>query len=147
MPTTTLATEEGVVMQDALNLQGIQILAVDDEVDNLELLAFILEQAGANVMSASSAKEALEILSQFKPDMLIADIGMPHVDGYTLLRQIRSLPPDRGGQILAIALTAYAGEIDQKQALAAGFQLHIAKPVEPDELVRAIAKLLKRNDS
>jgi CheY-like chemotaxis protein len=80
-------------------------------------------------------------MRQSLPDVLICDIGMPDMDGYMLMRQVRTLPAEQGGKIPAIALTAYAGDYDQKQALAAGFQQHIAKPVEPEELVKAIAAL------
>ncbi|MBW4574124.1 MAG: response regulator [Aphanothece sp. CMT-3BRIN-NPC111] len=123
-------------------LARLCILAVDDEVDNLELLQFILEEAGATVISVSSATDALQQLNESKPDILIADIGMPQIDGYTLIRQIRQLSPEQGGQILAIALTAYAGETNQQQALAAGFQRHLPKPVEPETLVQTIEQLL-----
>ncbi|WP_313940946.1 MULTISPECIES: response regulator [Calothrix] len=124
-------------------LQGIQVLAVDDEADNLELVTFILEEAGATVTSVSSAKEVLEVLNQKVPDILLADIGMPEMDGYMLLQKIRALPPQQGGEIKAIALTAYAGEINQRQALQAGFQLYLSKPVDPDELLVAIAQVLQ----
>ena len=123
-------------------LAGFCILAVDDEVDNLELIQFILEQAGATAICVSSGTAALQQLNESKPDVLIADIGMPHIDGYTLIRQIRQLSPEQGGQIPAIALSAFAGEINQQQALAAGFGMHISKPVQPEELVTAIAHLL-----
>ncbi|HEY9707400.1 MAG TPA: response regulator, partial [Oculatellaceae cyanobacterium] len=123
-------------------LAGLCILAVDDEVDNLELVQFILEQAGATAICVSSATDVLQQLNESKPDVLIADIGMPQMDGYTLIRQIRQLSPEQGGQIRAIALTAYAGEANQQQALAAGFQRHIAKPVEPETLVQTIEQLL-----
>ncbi|HEY9650550.1 MAG TPA: response regulator, partial [Coleofasciculaceae cyanobacterium] len=86
----------------------------------------------------------LEKLVQLQPDILLSDIGMPNMDGYMLLRQIRQLPPNKGGQIPAIALTAYAGEIDYKQAMAAGFQKHIPKPVDPADLAIAIAKLVSK---
>ncbi|MBF2051824.1 MAG: PAS domain S-box protein [Elainella sp. C42_A2020_010] len=125
-----------------LPLAAIRILAVDDEADNLELVQFILEQSGATVRASTSATEALQQVEQFQPDVLLTDIGMPEMDGYTLLHKIRELLPE-GGQIPAIALTAYAGEFNQQQALAAGFQQHIAKPVEPDTLVSSITMLLK----
>jgi CheY-like chemotaxis protein len=125
-------------------LAGLCILAVDDEVDNLELVQFILEQAGATVICVSSATDALQQLNESKADVLIADIGMPHIDGYTLIRQIRQLSPEQGGQIPAIALTAYAGETNQQQALAAGFQRHLPKPVESETLVQTIEQLLQR---
>jgi CheY-like chemotaxis protein len=127
----------------ALPLTELRILVVDDEPDMRELIFTILEQAGAQVKVATSAIEALAALEPFKPDILISDIGMPEIDGYGLLRQIRRLPPEQGGTLPAIALTAYAGEIDQQQALAAGFQKHMAKPVEPEELVKAIVTLTK----
>ncbi|WP_243147096.1 response regulator [Scytonema sp. UIC 10036] len=130
-------------MQDVLALQGIQVLVVDDDADNLELITFILEQAGAVVTSVSSAEEALQLLYQTYPNILIADVGMPRMDGYTLLRQVRALPPEQGGQVPAIALTAYAGEIDRQKALAAGFQLHIPKPIDPEILVDAIVQVIK----
>jgi PAS domain S-box-containing protein len=124
------------------NLNGVRILFVDDEADMRELAEFILTEYGAKVSLASSAIEALSLLTEFKPDLLISDIGMPEMDGYMLMRQLRMRSPQQGGQIPAIALTAYAGEINQQQALAAGFQSHIAKPVEPEVLVRAISSLL-----
>lgn len=118
-------------------LIGIRVLLVDDEADARDLVAFILELAGASVTSVASAIAALEALVQTQPDVLVSDIGMPEMDGYMLIRQVRAMP--QGQQILALALTAYAGEIDYRQALAAGFQQHISKPVEPAQLVEAIA--------
>jgi PAS domain S-box-containing protein len=126
------------------NLNGLKILIVDDETDTREFITFLLEQAGAHVTAVTSASEGLAALTQFKPDLLLSDIGMPELDGYWLLRQVRSLPPHQGGTIPAIALTAYAGEIDYQQAMAAGFQRHVPKPVEPDLLVRAIADLVQQ---
>jgi len=123
-------------------LARLCILAVDDEVDNLELVQCILEQAGATVISVSSATDALQKLNESKPDVLIADIGMPQIDGYMLIRQVRQLSTQEGGEIPAIALTAYAGETNQQQALAAGFHRHLPKPVEPETLVETIEKLL-----
>lgn len=123
-------------------LARLCILAVDDELDNLELVQFILEQAGATVISVSSATEALQQLNEYKPDVLIADIGMPQIDGYMLIRQVRQLSTQEGGEIPAIALTAYAGETNQQQALAAGFQRHLPKPVKPETLVETIELLL-----
>ncbi|MDZ8050188.1 MAG: PAS domain S-box protein [Aulosira sp. ZfuVER01] len=142
--TPTSTTEEEALTQDTLTLEGIEVLAVDDEADNLELVAFILETAGANTITVSSAKEVLQVLNQKVPDILLADIGMPQMDGYTLLREIRALPAQQGGQIRAIALTAYAGEMNKQQALQAGFQMYLSKPVDPEELVEAIVQVLKR---
>ncbi|AFY46164.1 PAS domain S-box [Nostoc sp. PCC 7524] len=131
-------------IQDSL-LTGVQILLVDDQPDVREFFSFALEQYGANVTTVESALAALKILADTKPDVLLSDIGMPEMDGYMLVRQIRKWSPEQGGQIPAIALTAYAGEIDHQQALAAGFQKHIPKPAETVELVMAIAQLLGRN--
>lgn len=129
--------------QIAGDLDGLKILAVDDEPDNLDFLIFLLEAAGAMVLGVKSASEALAELPQFLPDLLVSDIGMPEVDGYELIQQIRRLSPQAGGQIPAIALTAYAGEANQQQAIAAGYQLHLAKPLEADELISAIRLLCK----
>ncbi|MDX2230745.1 MAG: ATP-binding protein [Leptolyngbyaceae cyanobacterium bins.349] len=124
-------------------LHNVRVLIVDDDADVRELVKFMLEQAGAMTVSASSVLEALELLAQAQPDILLSDIGMPEQDGYSFIRHIRSLPPDRGGQIPAIALTAYAGDVNQQQALAAGFQQHLAKPIEADLLVSAIVKWVR----
>jgi signal transduction histidine kinase/CheY-like chemotaxis protein len=127
---------------ESSSLTGIWVLVVDDDTDSREFIAFVLEQLGAQVSAVTSAGEAIAFLEQSQPNILLSDIGMPNMDGYMLMRQIRAMPPEQGGQILAIALTAYAGEIDRQQALAAGFQHHLAKPVEPDELVKMILSLL-----
>jgi CheY-like chemotaxis protein/two-component sensor histidine kinase len=132
------------LQEQLLDLTGIRVLAIDDELDSLELLVVILAQAGAEVMSVASAAEFLIALESFQPDVVVSDIGMPEIDGYTLLKQVRLLSPEQGGQVPAIALTAYAGEMDRKQAIAAGFQEHIAKPIEPDRLVATIVGLLNR---
>ncbi|AVH69930.1 hybrid sensor histidine kinase/response regulator [Nostoc sp. 'Lobaria pulmonaria (5183) cyanobiont'] len=124
------------------NLNGVKILVVDDDTDTREFITFLLEQYGANVTAVTSANEALATLAQSLPDILLSDVGMPDVDGCMFMRQLRTLPPEQGGQIRAIALTAYAGEINAQQVLKAGFNKHIAKPVEPSELVDAIANLI-----
>jgi CheY-like chemotaxis protein len=120
---------------------------VDDEPDIRDLVSFILQEYGVQVTAVTSAKEALQSLSESIPDVLISDIGMPEVDGYMLMRQVRQRAPQQGGQIPAIALTAYAGEINQQQALAAGFHLHVSKPVDPEVLVKAIASLTNLEQS
>jgi PAS domain S-box-containing protein len=125
-------------------LEGIRILAVDDEEDMRTLLTFILQQAGATVTTVETAAQALATLKTTKPDLLLTDIAMPEVDGYGLLRQIRSLEPDQGGQTPAIAITAYAGELNQQRVLAAGFQHYISKPVDPHRLVQEIAQVLRQ---
>ncbi|OYD92997.1 hybrid sensor histidine kinase/response regulator [Nostoc sp. 'Peltigera membranacea cyanobiont' 210A] len=124
------------------NLNGLQTLLVDDDRDSREFIAFVLEQYGAQVTEVDSAHDALNNLMQTKFDLLISDIGMPDMDGYTLIRQIRKQSPDRGGEIPAIALTAYAGETDRQQALAAGFQQHISKPIELEVLIQAILTIV-----
>ncbi|MEG4441259.1 PAS domain S-box protein [Microcoleus sp. AT9_B5] len=126
-------------------LSGMRILVVDDEPDMRELICFLLEDAGAEVVTVAVAFEALPAFARFQPDVLLSDIGMPGMDGYMLLGQVRALPPERGGLIPAIALTAYAGEFDRQQALQAGFQRHLAKPIDPDELIKTIAALLSKN--
>ncbi|AFZ22930.1 PAS domain S-box [Cylindrospermum stagnale PCC 7417] len=128
-----------------LLLSGVQILLVDDQADVRELFCFMLEEYGATVKAVASAEAALFALAKSQPDILLSDIGMPIIDGYMLLRRVRKLPPARGGQIPAIALTAYAGEIDYRQAMAAGFQKHVTKPVDPEDLAKAIAELLGRH--
>lgn len=125
------------------DLTGINILVVDDDADMRDLAEFILTQSGAQVTTAASALQALTLLKQSIPDLLLCDIGMPEMDGYSLIRQIREWSPEQGGTIPAIALTAYAGEMNQQQALVAGFQLHISKPVQPEILVQAVAQLLQ----
>ncbi|BDI20305.1 hypothetical protein ANSO36C_61070 [Nostoc cf. commune SO-36] len=130
------------ISTDDTLLAGVQILLVDDQADVREFFSFALEQYGATVTAVESANEALKTLVQLKPDILLSDIGMPVMDGYMLLREIRKLPPDKGGQIPAIALTAYAGEINYNQAMAAGFQKHLPKPVDPVDLATAIVNLI-----
>lgn len=125
-------------------LAGLRVLVVDDEIDTLNLLVFTLSESGAVVRAATSAIEALEILAGWSADILLSDIGMAQMDGYMLMQAIRALPPERGGTIPAIALTAYAGAMDRQKVLAAGFQQHLAKPAEPGELVEAIVSLVGR---
>lgn len=126
-----------------VNFNGLHVLIVDDEADMRELAVELLEDLGATVTVASSAAEALKALQQQTPDILLSDIGMPDIDGYMLMRQVRLLPSERGGQIPAIALTAYAEDYNQQKAIAAGFQMHIAKPVELRVLLEAIASLVR----
>jgi signal transduction histidine kinase len=124
-----------------LNFHGIKILLVDDEIDNLEFLQFVLETYGASVQTATSAPEAFKLFLQNKPDLLISDIAMPDVNGHTLIRQIRALPSEKAAKTPAIALTAYAGETNQQESLRAGFNMHLAKPIEARKLAQTIAKL------
>ena len=122
-------------------LSGFWILAVDDEADARELVSFMLQINGAKVTTANSAVEALEILKNSNgrlPDVLLSDISMPNESGYALLEKIRSLPNEHGGQIPAVALTAFSRPEDREAAFEAGFQKHLGKPVEPDDLISAI---------
>ncbi|MDF0555703.1 PAS domain S-box protein [Kamptonema sp. UHCC 0994] len=127
------------------DLTGIRVLTVDDDPDARELLIVILTEYGAEVMTVSSAAEVFTALESFQPDILISDIGMPEIDGYTLLQLVRTLSPEKGGQIPAIALTAYAGEVDEQRALTVGFQRHITKPIEPNQLAQAVVMLMRAN--
>jgi PAS domain S-box-containing protein len=141
MPIQPNANQDSPSLTASLSLHGLQVLVVDDDTDTREFVAFVLEQAGASIITANSALEALTALTKSPPDVLVSDIGMPEMDGYMLIRQVRTLPPEQGGKIPAIALTAYAGEMDEKQALKAGFQKHISKPVDPENLIQAIVSL------
>jgi signal transduction histidine kinase/DNA-binding response OmpR family regulator len=123
------------------SLAGVKLLVVDDDADSRSLLTEILSRRGAVVVCASSAREALAQIPEFQPNVLLSDLGMPDVDGYTFIRQVRALLPERGGRIPAVALTAFARADDSKRALAAGFQLHLPKPVDADSLVSAVARL------
>ncbi|BAZ29020.1 multi-sensor hybrid histidine kinase [Cylindrospermum sp. NIES-4074] len=128
---------------NSLPLAGVQVLIVEDDADSRDFVAFVLKQDGAEVIAVSSAFEALQVLTQTKPDVLVSDIGMPDIDGYTLIRQVRTLSPEEGGQIPAIALTAFARNYDEQQALSAGFQMHLSKPLNADKLVAAVVRLVR----
>jgi PAS domain S-box-containing protein len=136
--------EEAVSVVRERLLQGRRVLVVDDHADARELIGGILEASGASVITTASSREAFDALTRSAPDVLIADIGLPEEDGYALIRRIRRLDPDHGGTIPAIALTAYARTDDRDRALAAGFQRHVAKPVEPHALVRIVASTLEQ---
>ncbi|MBD2414880.1 hybrid sensor histidine kinase/response regulator [Nostoc calcicola FACHB-389] len=124
-------------------LAGLKVLVVDDETDTRNFLSFMFEDYGAIATAVASADEALAVLEQAKPDILISDIGMSEQDGYTLIRKLRSLEPEKGGRIPAIALTAYTREEDRLQALAAGFQQHLPKPIDPTKLIGVVVNVLK----
>jgi PAS domain S-box-containing protein len=126
---------------DPCALEGVKVLLVEDEQDTRELIRTILEGCGASVTAVASADAALAALEEVKPDVLVSDIGMPGENGYELIKKIRALEPERGGKVPAMALTAYAGPKDRRRALLAGFQTHLAKPVEPDELLAVVATL------
>ena len=138
----------GILFDGSPRLDGLQILVVDDEADARRLLVYILEECGARVMPVAGTNEAIlaltdsSLASRF--DVLVTDIGMPSEDGYALLRRVRALEPQYGKQIPAVVLSAYARAEDRRAALLAGFQAHVAKPVEPAELVAVIANLTGR---
>ena len=122
-------------------LDGMRVLVVDDEPGTLEVIGEVLRLAGAEVVSASSAAEALAAFDGGTPDVLISDLAMPDVDGFQLIAKIRARSSAEGGRIPALALSAYAGPDDRRHAIRAGFQLHVAKPVEPYELIRLVRGL------
>jgi PAS domain S-box-containing protein len=123
------------------SLTGLRVLVVDDEIDARTLLSAMLERCGAQVVAVSSAREGLESVESWQPDVLIADIGMPVEDGYGLIKKVRALPKERGGQTPALALTAYARTEDRVRALSEGYQVHLAKPVDRYELAAVITSL------
>jgi CheY-like chemotaxis protein/two-component sensor histidine kinase len=123
---------------------GVRILVVDDDADSREMLRYVLEESRAQVLTAGSAREALAQLAVFNPDILISDLGMPEMDGYDLIRQIRAMPSESGGQTPAIALTGYVSAEEQKRVRSAGFDIHVAKPVDFQKLMGIIRNLLHR---
>jgi PAS domain S-box-containing protein len=129
---------------EAPTLRGLTVLLVDDEPDVREALRLILEQNGMLVMTAVSAAEAFDLVERLRPDIVLSDIAMPGEDGLSLIRRIRLLPPGSGGLVPAAAISAYASAADRRNALLAGFQQHLAKPVEPAALLGVIARLARK---
>ncbi|HEY9810580.1 MAG TPA: PAS domain S-box protein [Halomicronema sp.] len=123
---------------EGVQLSGLTILVVDDDPDTCNLISTVLQEYGAEVNAVSSADEALSLLNNWVPDLLVTDIGMPEKSGYDLIREIRHRKSISGGALPAIALTAFAREEDRKKAHIAGFQMHVSKPVEPEELAKAV---------
>jgi two-component system CheB/CheR fusion protein len=132
--------------QEVPSLKGLHILAVDDDVDSLDLMRWTLEDAGAEVIVVASVREAIAALmaSPSRYDVLLADIGMPDEDGLSLIRQVRALDAEAGGQIPAVAITAYVSDRERQLAIDAGFQMHLAKPVDATQLSRVVANLTGR---
>ncbi|GAX34641.1 response regulator [Nodularia sp. NIES-3585] len=130
------------IIPDPLALAGFKILVVDDDEDSRFYITTVLAADGANVTTVESAAAALDILPELQPDVCICDIAMPEEDGYSLIRKIRALTKDQGGRVPAVALTAYADPEDCIRALEAGFEIHVAKPVDPEELVVTVANLV-----
>ncbi len=126
------------------SLFGVRVLVVDDEADSREFITTVLQQCHAEVQAVASVQEALQVLLHWKPDVLVSDIGMPQEDGYSLIRKLRSQPPEQGGKIPAAALTAFARAEDRMRAIQEGYQLHLPKPIEPAELATVVASLVGR---
>jgi PAS domain S-box-containing protein len=142
---TVAALNQGGFASDAI--QDVKVLLVEDEPDSRELLTTILKACGAIVTAVSSSEAALREVNRVIPDVVVSDIGMPGESGYDLIDKIRALPPDRGGRVPAVALTAYASASDRRRALLAGFHTHLAKPVEPDELLTVLSTLAAQGKS
>jgi CheY-like chemotaxis protein len=121
------------------DIKGLRILVVDDEPDARDILTHVLQAYGMETESAASAFEALTKVENFRPDVIVSDLGMPEADGYWLMTQVRGLPPEQGGETPAIALTAYASAEDRARALSCGYHLHLPKPAEANALAKAIA--------
>ncbi len=141
------ALDQALTAKGLASLAGLRILVVDDDGDTRNLITFALEQHQVSVTAVASASQALQTLDQAQFDLLISDIGMPGMDGYMLMEQVRARPPAKGGDILAVALTAYVGQANQRQTQAAGFQRHIPKPVDLEALVKTIEVLAGSGDS
>ena len=127
-------------------LEGLHILVVDNEDDGRRLVVTVLEQCGAKVTEVNSAAAGLKAIKELRPDILLSDLGMPGEDGYSLIKKVRALAAEEGGQIPAPALTTYARVEDRMRVLRAGFQIHLPKPVEPAELVAVVASLSGRHE-
>jgi CheY-like chemotaxis protein len=125
-------------------LTGVRVLFVDDEADTREMVKRLLEEYGAVVTVADSAAKAIALVREFRPDVLVCDIGMPEEDGYQLMHKIRNLPSEAGGLTPAIALTAYSRLEDRTRAMLAGYQCHLAKPVEAVELTTALGRITQK---
>ena len=132
-------------LQGLADLSGVHVLAIDDETDSLGLLRVVLEAAGARVTTASSGPAALGMLESIKPDVLVADIGMPEMDGFELIKRVRAMASPHVRDVPAAALTAFARSEDRTKALKHGFEMHLAKPVDPGELVASVATLVRRS--
>jgi CheY-like chemotaxis protein len=142
VPTADLPVDEDREPLETPALDGLRVLVVDDEADARDLVTTLVETSGAHVRTAGSVSEALAILERSPIDLLVSDIGMPEQDGYALIRAVRAR--ERGtAQLPAVALTAYAREEERTKALAAGFQVHVAKPFDPPELLSRIADLAR----
>ncbi|HYO10132.1 MAG TPA: response regulator [Tepidisphaeraceae bacterium] len=145
-PQVPAAREDAAHEADRFDLAGTHVLVVDDEADAREVIAEILRRSNATVTAAGSVADALAIITQVKPDLVLSDIAMPDRDGYDLIRSLREMPASVGGEIPAVALTAYAREEDRIRCVSAGFHAHLSKPVAPAELVATVAHLCPRSE-
>ena len=130
---------------DVHSLDGLRVLVVDDELEARQIISTVITRTGAEVKACTSASEALAKLAEWKPDVILSDIAMPDEDGYSFINKVRALPREKGGETPAAALTAYARDVDRRQALDAGYQMHIAKPIGAGQLVSMIARLAGRD--
>ncbi|HEX5085101.1 MAG TPA: PAS domain S-box protein [Blastocatellia bacterium] len=132
------------ILDENHRLDGVRVLLVEDDSETLDMLKFIFQKSGAEVIAATSVDEALDALDRFKPDALVSDIWTPDRDGYALIYEVRSRESERGGKIPAVAVTASAGAEDRVRVLLAGFQMHVAKPIDPNDLIAVVASLTGR---
>jgi CheY-like chemotaxis protein/two-component sensor histidine kinase len=137
------ALDRAALLECPSELHGLKVLIVDDELDARELMATMISGCGCVVHGAASAREALELVRALHPDVIVSDVGMPGEDGYELMRQLRRLPPEEGGRTPAAAVTAYARPADRRQALRAGFEMHLPKPIDPADLLATLATLAR----
>ena len=139
------AMDPNSVGPDSLDrLRGLRVLVVEDDVDARELLHFALQDRGMVVTSVGTVPEALAALSSQQPHVLLSDVGLPGQDGYALLRAVRDLPAARGGGVVAVAVTAFGRDEDRRNAIDAGFDVHLSKPIEPESLLHVLAEALSQ---
>jgi CheY-like chemotaxis protein len=137
--------ESEIAFDSGRTLEGLNLLVVEDEPDARELIATIFRGHKAEVRGVASPEEAMNLLVEWRPDVLVSDIEMPGEDGYSLIRKVRASEANRGTRMPAVALTAHARVDDRMRALSAGYDVHIAKPVEPAELIMVVANLARRS--
>jgi CheY-like chemotaxis protein len=142
--TEPIAHSGEIYTAETRSLDGLRVLLVDDEPEAREIISTVIGRTGAEVKTCISVSEALTKMAEWRPDVILSDIAMPDEDGYSFIGKVRSLPREKGGETPAAALTAYAREEDRVQALAAGYQMHIAKPIGASQLVTMVAKLAGR---
>jgi CheY-like chemotaxis protein len=134
-----------VALPGIVRIDGLRVLVADDDGEAIGLAEAILAGAGAEVRTCTGAREALDLLRQWRPDVLVSDIEMPGEDGYSLIRKVRALAAEEGGNTPAVALTAYGRTQDRMRSLAAGYSMHVPKPVDPGELTAIIASVAGRS--